>query len=125
MFNNSYVLISAAPRPPQTVTVNPQSPNSLRVSWNASVSDGVSGYEVSYSPVEGSCEGVVGGIVVVEGGNMLNKVVSGLQAYTEYNITVRARGADGVGPPSAAQTERTMADGMLELILEPLILPNS
>ena len=115
IFSNSFVLIFAAPRPPQVVTVNPQSANSLSVSWTASVSDGVDGYKVTYSPVDGSCEGVVGGIVVVEGGSVMAKVVSGLQAYTEYSITVRARSVDGVGAPSVAQTGRTMAGGMLEL----------
>ena len=70
----------------------------------------MTGYEVSYSPVEGSCEGVAGGREVVEGGRVLTTSLSGLQAYTEYSVTVRSRNADGFGVPSTARSERTMAD---------------
>lgn len=72
----------------------------------------VDGYEVSYSPVEGSsCDGVLGGSVTVEGGSTSAFTLRNLQAFTAYSITVRSRGSDGLGPTSAAQTERTSTDG--------------
>ena len=71
---------------------------------------------MSYSPAEGvgSCDGVPGGAVIVKGANTLTQMLSNLEAYTEYSITVRARGADGLGPPSTPMTERTRVDGKLE-----------
>lgn len=69
---------------------------------------------MSYSPVEGACDGVPGGAVMVERATTFTHTLSNLQAYTEYSITVRARGADGLGSPSTARTGRTAADGKLE-----------
>ena len=104
-----------APSPPQSVTVNPHSSSMmLVVEWSSPIS-GVDGYEVSYSPVEGSCDGVLGGSVMVEGGTTFTYTLGDLQAYTEYSITVRARGADGLGPPSTPSTGRTAPDGKFEV----------
>ena len=104
------LLNTAAASPPQQVTVGSESSSSLSVSWTASVSSGVTGYEVSYSPVDGSCEGVIGGREVVEGGSTLSTSLRNLQAYTEYSVTVRARNADGFGQPSDVRGRKTMAD---------------
>lgn len=104
----------SAPGTPQSVTVTTLSSSSLLVQWTPLIS-GVDGYEVSYSPVEGeSCDGVPGGAVMVEGATTFTHTLSNLQAYTEYSITVRARGADGLGPPSTARTGRTSSDGKFE-----------
>lgn len=104
-----------APGTPNIVSVTPLSPSSLRVQWT-SPTNGVNGYEVSYSPVEGaeSCDGVPGGAVMVEGANTFTHMLTSLEAYTEYSVTVRARGADGLGPPSTPGTGRTTADGKLK-----------
>jgi hypothetical protein len=106
-----------APGTPNIVSVTDPSASSLRVQWSSPTS-GVDGYEVSYSPVEGagSCDGVPGGAVMVEGANTFTHMLTNLEAYTEYSITVRARGADGLGPPSNPATGRTAAD-CNELIL--------
>ena len=98
------------PAPPQQVSVVSESATSLTVSWSASASSGVTGYEVSYSPVEGSCEGVAEEERWWTRGNVLTISLSGLQAYTEYSVTVRSRNADGFGIPSTATSERTMPD---------------
>ena len=113
-YNHISSLPPSAPSPPQGVAVAALPPTSLQVSWTSLASTGVNGYEVSYSPVSGSCEGVTGGRVVVEGGSVTRHELRGLEAYTEYNVTVRARSADGFGLPSDAQRERTMADSMLK-----------
>ena len=100
---------------PQSVSVTTRSPSSLVVQWSSPIS-GVNGYEVSYSPVEGagSCDGVPGGAVMVERATTFSHILSNLEAYTEYSITVRARGTDGLGAPSTPRTGRTTADGKLE-----------
>ena len=85
----------------------------LNVAWSPSSDSGVNGYEVSYSPMEGLCDGVLGGAVMVEGRTTRTYTLTNLQAYTEYSITVRARGADGLGPPSTPRVERTEADSEL------------
>ena len=69
---------------------------------------------MSYSPADGSCDGVTGGRVTVEGESVRNHNLSDLEAHTEYSITVRARSSDGFGPPSVPRMGTTMADGMLE-----------
>ena len=98
-----------------SVTARSDSPSSLQVQWTSPTS-GVNGYEVSYSPVEGaeSCDGVPGGAVMVEGANTFTYPLINLEAYTEYSVTVRARGADGLGPPSTPGTGRTTADCKLK-----------
>lgn len=64
-----------------------------------------------YTPVESeSCDGVTGGSVTVEGATTVTHILQNLQAYTEYSITVRARGTDGLGPPSLAERQRTEVD---------------
>ena len=86
----------------------------LVVTWMTELNGGVNGFEVSYSPVGSFCNGVVGGRKVVEGGGTMTYVLSDLQAYTEYSVSVRARGADGFGQPSAAMMERTQAGSKLK-----------
>ena len=97
------------------MSVTPLSASSLRVQWSSPISE-VNGYEVSYSPVEGveSCDGVPGGAVMVEGATTFTSMLTSLEAYIEYSVTVRARGADGLGPPSTPATGRTTADGKLK-----------
>ena len=85
----------------------------LVVTWMTELNGGVNGFEVSYSPVGSFCNGVVGGRKVVESG-MMTYVLNDLQAYTEYSVTVRARGADGFGQPSAAMMKRTQAGSKLK-----------
>ena len=104
-----------APGTPQSVSVTTRSSSSLVVQWSSPIS-GVNGYEVSYSPVEGaeSCDGVPGGVVMVERATTFSHTLNNLEAYTEYSITVRARGTDGLGAPSTPGTGRTDADGELE-----------
>ena len=123
--NNGYCILNfvifPAPSKPQNVTVTAVSSSSLVVQWSFP-GNGVDGYEVSYSPVEGeSCDSVPGGAVTVEGATTFTRTLDNLQAYTEYSITVRARGADGLGPPSTARRQRTAADGELEEMLATCI----
>ena len=85
----------------------------MLVSWTAPVDGGGIDFEVSYSPAEGSCAGVVGGTEVVESDDSRTSyvhVLSNLQTYTEYSIIVTARGANGLSQSSAALTMRTQAD---------------
>ena len=111
---HDFVLSDCAdPSPPQSVTVVSESPTTLAVSWTGSVTSGVNGYEVTYSPGDGSCDGIVGGRVMVEGGSVMNLQLTDLEAYTEYMVAVRSRTAEGFGSTFTAQTRTTMADSML------------
>ena len=45
-------------------------------------------------------------------GATLNRTVSGLNKYTEYEFQVLAFTSDGDGPKSSVKVKRTMEDGM-------------
>ncbi len=108
-----YLLHISAPPPPTDVTVPALSPTSLSVEWNArDDDDDVIGYAVSFTPVEGSCDGIVGGAVVIEGGAVSSYVLQGLEEHTKYNIVVHSRGRQAKGLPSNPVTNRTESAGM-------------
>ena len=50
-------------------------------------------------------------MVLVNGGSIRTKVVSGLDKYTEYEFQVLAYTSAGDGPKSSVKYETTMEDG--------------
>ena len=48
----------------------------------------------------------------ISDGATLNKTVSGLNKYTEYEFQVLAFTSDGDGPKSSTKVKRTMEDGV-------------
>ena len=50
-------------------------------------------------------------MVLVNGGSIRTKVVSGLDKYTEYEFQVLAYTSSGDGPKSSVKYETTMEDG--------------
>ena len=77
------------------------------MSWNAV--DNADDYEVIYTPVEGACEEVEGGRMFVSEEEVNLQM---LEDGTEYSVTVRSRGGDGVGltsdPTLAATSIRSV-----------------
>lgn len=97
-----------APAPPQSVTVRVSSSTSLEVSWSA-VQDAM-GYEISFAPGVGACEGVEGESVLVEGGGTGDHTLQQLEEFTEYIIVIRSQGVHGVGMSSDPMSATTLKD---------------
>ena len=98
--------------PPQNVTAMVESSTAIRVSWeevpaidrNGEITE----YEVQYEPLE-----TFGGQISTSTVNtsMLSINLTGLQEFTDYNISVRAYTSAGPGPYSIGVVERTDTDG--------------
>jgi len=88
-------------------------PSSTRilVSWRIPPSgEGIDGFEVSFMPVN-ACPEFQGGREMVNGGKVTRHTLRNLKPSTTYSICVRARGFDGLGPPSIAGMGMTLATG--------------
>lgn len=99
-----------APPPPSDVTLTVLSPTSIFVDWD-SVS-GATGYKITFAPVEGECEAVTGGSVLLESADSTSHTLQGLEEFVEYSVVVQSQGADGVGVPSTSVSVTTRAAGM-------------
>ena len=94
------------------------SSTSIMVSWdevppidrNGIVTD----YEVLYEPLE-TFEGAIMSMKVNT--TNLSIIVTGLQEFVMYNISVRAYTSEGPGPYSEEITEMTLEDGTMTIIL--------
>lgn len=108
---NSHILYHyLAPDPPDNVGANVLSANSILVTWDMPP-DQVNGVQIIYTPGQGTCDGVQGDKMVIEGGTPTEYILSGLEEYTEYIILVSFRGTEGFGQPSTMVQARTDATG--------------
>ena len=100
------------PGQPQNVQATPISSSEVRVQWDPPDEEGLDGYVVLYEPAPGvSCEAVQGGEVRVEGGEVTEWVVTGLEGGMNYSLRVRASNFAGDGEPSEPATATTMEEG--------------
>ena len=97
---------------PQNVTAIDISSTEVEVSWEKVPAIDENGiitvYEVQYEPLQ-----TFGDQISTNTTNTtyLNKTLTGLQEYVEYNISVRAYTSVGPGPYSDPVIERTLEDG--------------
>ena len=100
---------------PQNVMLMVESSTAIRVSWEEVPAIDENGiitmYQVQYDPLE-----TFGGLISTTNINitdtsMLSTVLTGLEEYVEYNISVRTYTSAGPGPYSDPVTERTLEDG--------------
>ena len=71
-------------------------------------------YEIQFEPLE-TCSGqITSDTVNTSNGSILMIVLTGLEEYVEYNISVRAYTSAGPGPYSDGVVERTETDGELD-----------
>ena len=104
---------SAVAGPPTLTSVEALSDTTIRVRWSPlDREEGVIGYEISFTPSTADCPEIKGGNQTVNGGATTEYVLTGLEQYTQYNITVRAENSMGYGPPSNVMIARTAADSM-------------
>ena len=71
------------------------------------------GYKVTFTPEDGSCDGVEGGNVLVMGGANVSHTLQKLEEFTEYRVDVRSQAIVGVGVSSDPISKRTRVAGML------------
>ena len=101
--------------PPQNVRGTNISSTEIMVSWEEVPAINQNGeittYEIQYVPLE-TFEGQIStNTVNTSNGSVLMMVLTGLEEYVEYNISVRAYTSAGPGPYSDPVTERTSEDG--------------
>ena len=105
--------------PPQNVTATVISSTEIIVSWGEvpaiNQNGEVTTYEIEYIPLE-TFEGQIStNTVNTSDGSVLMLVLTGLEEYVRYNISVRAYTSAGPGPYSDPVTERTDTDSKGEL----------
>ena len=97
--------------PPQNVQATALSSTQIMVTWEEVPAIDQNGiiviYEVRFDPLQFT------GVLITEYMNTtdMSVVLTGLQEYVEYNISVRAYTSVGPGPYSDPVTERTLEDG--------------
>ena len=107
----SSLLCSTVPGAPSNVQATMPSSTSILVSWRIPPSgEVIDGFEVSFMPVN-ACPEFQGGRETVTGGNVTQYTLRNLNPSTTYSIRVRARGFQGLGPPSIAGMGMTQATG--------------
>lgn len=102
-------LLSPALSAPTIVSVNTVSSTSLMVQWSMPAGP-VTGYRISYTPVNIACPRLSSGRRVVEGSGAVH-MLTGLQEGVEYEITVQARGEEAFGNISLSTNRLTANDG--------------
>ena len=91
-----------------------QSSTSIVVTWDRVPSIHQNGiitvYEVLYEPLE-TFHDTIGPLTANVSGSELRAVLTGLQEFINYNISVQAHTSVGEGPYSTTITEMTEEDG--------------
>ena len=100
---------------PQNVTLMVESSTAIKVSWEEVPAIDENGiiimYQVQYDPLETFGDLIFTKNVNITDTSMLSTVLTGLEEYVEYNISVRAYTSAGPGPYSVGVVERTPTAG--------------
>ena len=97
---------------PEKVTVTANNSTSIKASWQLPPADSrhgiIRGFQLSYKK-KGSAG--LPTALTINNGTILNKDVTELDEYTEYEFQVLAFTPVGDGPKSSVELARTMEDG--------------
>ena len=106
---------------PQNVQATANSSTAVLVSWMPVLGIDQNGiiimYEIQYEPLMTFDGFVEGGTVNTSSGTEFILLVTALEEFVEYNISVRAYTSVGPGPFSPTETERTLEDGRVSVLL--------
>ena len=111
--HTSLVLNTVPSQPPTAFQLTASSSTSIKASWQLppvfARHGNIAGLKLFYKK-----KGSVGSATTlsISDGATLNKTVSGLNKYTEYEFQVLAFTSDGDGPKSSTKVKRTMEDGV-------------
>ena len=107
--------------PPQNSTAAELSSTEIRLCWNQVPAINQNGeitmYEVQYDPLETFKGQISTKTVNITITSLLCAVLTGLEEYVQYNISVRAYTSAGPGPYSDPVTERTDSDSKGEFYM--------
>ena len=84
------------------------SPHNVEVTWDRSLSSGVTGYYIFYTTTASYTSG---GSVRVNGGSTTSHTLNNLEESTHYIITVQATTNSRMSPKSAEVLVTTLTDG--------------
>ena len=113
-FKHKTLVVNTVPsQPPTAFQLTASSSTSITASWQLppvfARHGNIAGFKLFYKK-KGS--GGSATTLTISDGATLNRTVSGLNKYTEYEFQVLAFTSDGDGPKSLAKVKRTMEDGM-------------
>ena len=113
-FKHTSLVVNTVPsKPPTAFQLTASSSASITASWQLppvfARHGNIAGFKLFYKK-KGS--GGSATTLTTSDGATLNRTVSGLDKYTEYEFQVLAFTSDGDGPKSLAKVKRTMEDGM-------------
>ena len=112
-FTYHYSILAPLTSPTNVMTAA-TSPNSIMVSWAEVDLIDQNGvimlYEVRYVP-QVTFDGVLSNETVNVSGDRLSELLVDLEAYVDYNISVRAHTVVGPGPYSQDVVQQTLEDG--------------
>ena len=116
---SSIMSLPAAPdAPPQNVMTMIISSTAIEVIWEEVPEINHNGiiimYEVQYEPLETFDGQISTDTVNITNISILSTVLTGLEEFVQYNISVRAYTIIGPGPYSTGVVERTDTDGKLK-----------
>ena len=96
------------------------SPTSIVVTWDVVPPIDQNGvitmYEVLYEPLE-TFDDAIGPLTLNVSDSAMTAVLTGLQEFVNYDISVRAYTNEGEGPYSTEVTEMTVEDGKQNVML--------
>ena len=100
--------------PPPNVLATALSSTEIKVSWEelpAICQNGeITVYEIQFVPLQTFGGLITSDTINTSNGSVLMIILSGLEEYVEYNISVRAYTSAGPGPYSVGVVERTDTD---------------
>ena len=105
--NYNIVIIYVGVEPPTNVRVIVLTPRSVEVTWNPSLSPGISSYLISYTT---NASYTIGGSISVDGAT-ISHTLTNLEEGTLYNITVQATNSSGTSPNSNEVSVTTYTNG--------------
>ena len=109
-----FMFISVPSQPPTAFKATASSSTSITASWQlpavfARHGRNITGFKLFYKK-KGS--GGSATTFTISSGSILNRNVTGLDRYTEYEFQILAFTSDGDGPKSPVEVERTKEAGM-------------
>ena len=110
MFNCS---ITVPSKPPDSFSLAAKTSTSIEASWQLPPADSwngiIRGFKLFYK--KKSSSGSLKTMLLINDGDALTRIVTGLNKYTEYEFHVLAFTSVGDGPNSTVKDERTKEDG--------------
>ncbi len=126
VLENSYLILSGSGfNPPDNVTASANSSTTILITWDIVPTGNQNGiipmYEVLYRPLE-----IFNGAIMTETTNvsesMMSVVLSNLEEFVNYTISLRAYTSEGAGPYSEEVTVMTPEDSKSDIYFAIIIL---